>query len=60
MALHKHKQQCERSFGQKVADVATRVGQGVALAKGVYDTGKTVYTAVQAAAPYMSPLLSML
>ena len=60
MALHRHKQHCERSFSQKVADVAQRVGAGVALAKGVYDTGKTVYTAVQAAAPYVSPLLSML
>ena len=60
MALRRHKQHCERSFSQKVADVATRVGQGVALAKGVYDTGKTVYTAVQTAAPYVSPLLSML
>ena len=60
MALHRHKQHCERGFSQKVADMAQRVGAGMALAKGVYDTGKTVYTAVQAAAPYMSPLLSML
>ena len=60
MALHRHKQHCERSFSQKVADVATRVGQGLALAKGVYDTGRTVYTAVQAAAPYVSPMLSLL
>ena len=58
MALHRHKQ--PRSFGQKVADVAQRIGAGVALAKGVYDTGRTVYTAVQAAAPYVSPLLRML
>ena len=58
MALHRHKQ--PRSFGQKVADVAQRVGAGMALAKGVYDTGRTVYTAVQAAAPYVSPLLSLL
>ena len=60
MALHRHKQHCDRSFGQKAADVARRVGAGVALAKGIYDTGRTVYTAVQAAAPYVSPLLSML
>ena len=58
MALHRHKQ--PRSFGQKVADVAQRVGAGVALAKGVYDTRRTVYTAVQASAPYVSPLLSLL
>ena len=60
MALRRHKQHCKSGFSQKVADVAQRVGAGVALAKGVYDTGKTVYTAVQAAAPYVSPLLSML
>ena len=33
MALHRHRQQHERSFSQKVADVAQRVGAGVALAK---------------------------
>jgi hypothetical protein len=60
MAMHRHTKQSERSFGHVVADVATRVGQGVALAKGIYDTGRTVYTAVQAAAPYVSPLLGML
>ena len=60
MALHRHAKHCDRSFGAKFADVATRVGQGVAFAKGIYDTGKTVYSAVQAAAPYVSPLLSML
>ena len=59
MALNRHKVHCERSFGQKVADVATRVGQGVMFAKGVYDTGKQVYGMAQAAAPYMSPLISM-
>ena len=59
MALNRHKVHCERSFGQKVADVATRVGQGVMFAKGVYDTGKQVYGMAQAAAPYISPLISM-
>ena len=58
--MRRHVKHTERSFGQKAADVAQRVGAGVALAKGVYDTGRTVYTAVQAAAPYVSPLLSML
>ena len=60
MAMHRHKVHCERSFGQKMADVAQRVGQGVALAKGIYETGKSVYGVAQAAAPYVSPLLSML
>jgi len=60
MAMHRHTKQTERSFGQTVADVATRVGQGVALAKGVYDTGRTVYTAFQSAAPYVSPLIGAL
>jgi len=57
MALHRHRQPVERSFGAKVADVATRVGQGVALAKGIYDTGRTIYSAAQAAAPMLSMLL---
>ena len=56
MALHRHTQS-ERSFGSKVADVAQRVGQGVALAKGVYDTGRTIYSAAQAAAPMLSLLI---
>ena len=60
MAMQRHKVHCERSFGQKMADVAQRVGQGVALAKGIYETGKTVYGVAQAAAPYVSPLLTML
>ena len=59
MAMHRHRRP-ERSFGQKVADVAQRVGAGVALAKGVYETGKTIFTAAQAAAPYVSPLLTLL
>ena len=59
MAMHRHWRP-ERSFGQKVADVAQRVGAGVALAKGVYETGKTIFTAAQAAAPYVSPLLTPL
>ena len=60
MANYRHAKHCNRSFGQKVADVAQRVGQGVAVAKGVYEAGKTVYTAAQAAAPYLSPLVAML
>jgi len=60
MAMHRHRQHTERSFGQKVADVAKRVGAGVSLAKGVFDTGRTIYSAVQAAAPYVAPLISML
>ena len=59
MAMQRHRRP-ERSFGQKVADVAQRVGAGVALAKGVYETGKTIFTAAQAAAPYVSPLLTLL
>ena len=59
MALNRHKVHCERSFGQKVADVASRVGSGLLAAKGVYDTGKQIYGMAQAAAPYISPLISM-
>ena len=60
MAYYRHSKHCQISFGQKVADVATRVGQGVAVAKGVYEAGKTVYGVAQAAAPYLSPLLAAL
>ena len=60
MSSYRHAKRCNRTFGQKVADVAQRVGQGVALAKGIYETGKTVYGVAQAAAPYVSPLLTML
>ena len=56
MAMRRHTQS-ERSFGSKVADVAQRVGQGEALAKGIYDTGRTIYTAAQAAAPMLSLLI---
>ena len=60
MALRRHVKQTERSFGQKAADVVTRVGQGVAFAKGLYETGRTVYAAASAAAPYVSPLIGAL
>ena len=60
MALHIHKRHCERNFNQKVAGVAQRVGQGMALVFGIYETGKSVYGIAQAAAPYASPLLTML
>ena len=56
MAMHRHRPS-ERSFGQTVADTAVRIGQGVALAKGVFETGKTIYTAARAAAPMLSMLL---
>ena len=59
MALNRHKQHCERNLGQKTADVATRVGQGVMVAKGICATGKQIYGMAQAAAAYLSPRISI-
>ena len=36
-------------FAQKVKNVASLVG----TVKSIYDTGKTIYSAAQAAAPYI-------
>lgn len=36
-------------FGQKVKNVAGMVG----TIKGIFDAGKTIYSAVQTAAPYI-------
>lgn len=36
-------------FGQKVKNIAGIVG----TVKGIYDAGKTIYSAVQATAPYI-------
>ena len=54
MANYRHAKHCNRSFGQKVADVAQRVGQGVAVAKGVYEVGKPAHGIAQAAAPCLT------
>ena len=60
MASYRHAKHCNRSLGEKVADVGTPFGQGIAVAKGVYEAGKTVYGVAQAGAPYLSPLLAAL
>ena len=59
MALRQHKQD-GRSFGEGLSRAAELVQRGVGKAmalKGLYDTGKQVYTFARAAAPVVSALL---
>ena len=49
MATLQTRTQPKEGFGQKVKRVAEVVG----AIKGMYDTGKTIYGAAQAAAPYL-------
>lgn len=41
-------------LGQKVKNLAELAG----TVKGIYDTGRTVYSLAQAASPYVLPLLA--
>ena len=43
-------------FGQKVQNIASLVG----TVKGIYDTGKTIYSAAQAAAPYVEMVAGLI
>ena len=43
-------------FAQKVKNVASLVG----TVKGIYDTGKTIYSAAQAAAPYVEMVAGLI
>ena len=45
-----------QGLGHKIKDLAKLA----ATVKGIYDTGKTVYSIASAAAPYVSPLLGTL
>jgi len=40
----------KESFGQKVKNVAEVIG----TIKGMYDTGKIIYSGIQSAAPYIA------
>ena len=43
-------------FGQKVKNVSSAVG----AIKGMYDTGKAIYSGMQVAAPYVEMGMAML
>ena len=43
-------------FAQKVKNVASLVG----TVKSIYDTGKTIYSAAQAAAPYVEMVAGLI
>ena len=43
-------------FAQKVQNIASLVG----TVKGIYDTGKTIYSAAQAAAPYVEMVAGLI
>ena len=43
-------------FAQKIKNVASLVG----TVKGIYDTGKTIYSAAQAAAPYVEMVAGLI
>ena len=43
-------------FAQKVKNVASLVG----TVTGIYDTGKTIYSAAQAAAPYVEMVAGLI
>lgn len=50
MAALQQKAKPKESFGQKVKNVAEVVG----TIKGMYDTGKLIYSGIQTAAPYIA------
>ena len=49
-------QKPKESFGQKVKKVSETPG----AIKGIYETGKMVYSGIQAAAPYITSGLALL
>ena len=55
-AVHATKKPPKEGFGQKVKNIVEAVG----TIKGIYDTGRTIYTAAQAAAPYMATAAAFL
>ena len=55
-ALQATKKPPKEGFGQKVKNIVEAVG----TIKGIYDTGRTIYTAAQAAAPYMATAAAFL
>ena len=56
MASRQIKNQSGGGFGQKVQNIASAVG----TIKGMYDTGKAIYSGMQVAAPYVEMGMAML
>ncbi len=56
MASMISKTQPKEGFGQKVKKKASVVG----TIKGMYDTGKAIYSGMQVAAPYIAAGMAML
>ena len=52
--MHKH-HGLSQGLGHKIKDIAKLAG----TVKGIYDTGRTVYSIASAAAPYVLPLLGL-
>ena len=50
MGSLQQQQKPKESFGQKVKQISEVVG----TIKGLYDTGKTIYTGIQTVAPYIA------
>tara|TARA_B100000513_G_scaffold195689_1_gene127004 strand:+ start:1288 stop:1461 length:174 start_codon:yes stop_codon:yes gene_type:complete len=55
-ALQAAKTQPKENFGQKVQ----KIGAVIGTIKGIYDTGRTIYSVAQAAAPYMATAAAFL
>ena len=55
-ALQAAKNQPKEGFGQKVQ----KIGAVIGTIKGIYDTGRTIYSVAQAAAPYMATAAAFL
>ena len=58
--LNKAAKKCRQSPLQKAASYAENAARLAGTVKSVYDTGKMVYGAVQAAAPYAQAAMAML
>ena len=56
MATLQTRTQPKEGFGQKVKRAAEVVG----AIKGMYDTGKTIWSAAQAAAPYLRTAMALI
>jgi len=54
MRIAKRQPSMLQSIGNKVKNVAEFIGS----AKGIWDTGRAIYGAVQAAAPYIGPVVA--
>ena len=55
-SLQAAKNQPKENFGQKVQ----KIGAVIGTIKGIYDTGRTIYSVAQAAAPYVATAAAFL